>query len=65
MNLAISQLKAAIREVLRDRGLEGSVVDKVNAKGEIVVAIVLQEVCPACDGTGKRRYAKDPSNSGE
>jgi hypothetical protein len=59
VNLAVSQLKAAIRDLLRDRGLDGSVVDKVNAHGELVIAVVLNERCPACGGTGKRVYAKD------
>jgi hypothetical protein len=59
VNLLVGQLKTAIRELLRARGVEGSVVDKVNAHGEIVVAVVLNERCPACNGTGKRLYAKD------
>jgi hypothetical protein len=59
VNLAVSQLKAAIRELLRDRGIEGSVVDKVNTHGELVIAVVLNEKCPACGGTGKRVYVKD------
>ena len=59
MNLAVSQLKAAIRDLLRERGLDGSVVDKVNAHGELVVAVVLNEKCPACGGSGKRVYVKD------
>lgn len=59
MNLLVGQLKNAIRDLLRARSVEGSVVDKVNAHGELVIAVVLNERCPACEGTGKRRYAKD------
>ncbi len=60
MNLLVGQLKAAIRKLLDDRRIEASVVDKVNARGELVIAVVLNEVCPACAGTGKRTYALPP-----
>jgi len=60
VNLLVGQLKTAIRALLADRGVEGSVVDKVNARGEIVIAVVLNEVCPACGGSGKRTYARAP-----
>lgn len=56
MNLLVGQLKAAIRALLEARSVQGSVVDKVNAKGELVIAVVLNETCPACGGTGKKRY---------
>jgi hypothetical protein len=59
VNLAASQLKAAIRDLLRERGIEGSVIDKVNGKGELVIAVVLNEKCPACGGSGKRVYVKE------
>lgn len=59
MNLLVSQLKNAIRDLLRAKNVEGSVVDKVNARGELVIAIVMNEQCPACNGTGKRVYPKD------
>jgi hypothetical protein len=59
VNLAVSQLKAAIRDLLRAKGYDGSVVDKVNAHGELIIAVVLNERCPACGGTGKRVYVKD------
>lgn len=62
MNLAVSQLKTAIRELLRERGLEGSVVDKVNNHGELVIAVVLNEKCPACGGSGKRVYVSEKKN---
>ena len=65
MNLMASQLKAAIRQLLAERGIEGSVVDKVNAHGELVIAVVLQERCPACNGTGKRVYVKAPGSGTE
>jgi hypothetical protein len=68
MHLAASQLKAAIRQLLVERGLEGSVVDKVNAHGELVIAVVLQERCPACHGTGKRVYVEakvEPKKDGD
>ncbi|HVJ93517.1 MAG TPA: hypothetical protein VM580_27135 [Labilithrix sp.] len=59
MNLVVGQLKAAIRELLRERGIEGSVTDKINSHGEIVVAVIMNERCPACGGTGKRVYATE------
>jgi hypothetical protein len=65
VNLLVGQLKSAIRELLRARGVEGSVVDKVNAHGELVIAVVLNERCPACNGTGKRTYAKDDGSDRE
>ena len=52
-------MKTAIRELLRARGVEGSVVDKVNAHGELVIAVILNEKCPACGGSGKRTYATE------
>lgn len=61
MNLLVGQLKTAIRELLRSRGVEGSVVDKVNAHGELVIAVILNEKCPACGGSGKRTYAMEPT----
>jgi len=59
VNLVVGQLKAAIRELLRERGIEGSVTDKINSHGEIVVAVIMNERCPACGGTGKRVYATE------
>lgn len=64
MNLQVGQLKAAIRKLLDDRGLQGAVVDKVNAHGELVIAVVLNERCPACGGSGKRTYAMQAQPSG-
>lgn len=65
MNLAASQLKAAIRELLRERGIEGSVVDKINNRGELVIAVVLNEKCRACGGSGKRVYLKERAENGD
>lgn len=62
MNLAVAQLKNAIRDLLKERGIEGSVTDKVNAHGELIVAVILQERCPACNGTGRRVYVKDEAS---
>jgi hypothetical protein len=61
VNLHVAQLKAAIRALLEERQINASVVDKVNARGEIVIAVVLNEVCPSCAGTGKRRYPSEPT----
>lgn len=58
MNLLVGQLKIRIRELLEERGIDASVVDKTNAKGELVIAIILNEACPACGGSGKRVYAR-------
>lgn len=60
MNLLVGQLKNAIRDLLEKKGVDASVVDKVNARGEIAIVVVLNERCPACDGTGKRTYARAP-----
>lgn len=65
MNLLVGQLKNAIRDLLRTKNVEGSVVDKVNAHGEIVIAVVLNERCPACGGSGKRKYAPSPKGDDE
>lgn len=59
VNLLVGQLKNAIRDLLRARHVDGSVVDKVNAHGELVIAVVLNERCPACNGSGKRVYPKE------
>ncbi len=56
MDLKTSQLKNKIYDLLKESGINGSVVDKINARGELVIAVVLNEVCPTCNGDGKRKY---------
>lgn len=58
-DLLLNQLKGAIAELLEKKGLKGSVLVKVNHRGEQVVAAVLNEVCPHCRGTGRKTYAAD------
>ncbi len=42
MNLLVQQLKAAIDELARRKGLRGArVLDKVNRYGEVVIALIL------------------------
>ena len=41
MDLLISQLKLAIRELLAKKGVRARVLDKVNAQGERVIGIIL------------------------
>ena len=42
MNLLVSQLKIAIADLLKNKGIAGArVLDKVNARGEIVIGIIL------------------------
>jgi hypothetical protein len=65
VNLLVGQLKIRIRELLEERGIDASVVDKTNAKGELVIAIIMNEACPACGGSGKRVYAKATNDAGE
>jgi hypothetical protein len=60
-DLQLNQLKAAIYDLLKEKGLKGSVQVKVNHRGEQVIAAILNEVCPHCDGTGKKKYP--PSES--
>jgi len=58
-DLLLQQLKGAISELLRERGLNGSVQIKVNHRGEQVIAAILNEQCPHCGGTGKKKYPPD------
>jgi hypothetical protein len=55
-DLLLQQLKGAISELLRERGLNGSVQVKINHRGEQVIAAILNETCPHCGGTGKKKY---------
>ena len=41
MDLLISQLKLAIRDLLQRKGIRARVLDKVNAQGERVIGIIL------------------------
>lgn len=41
MDLLISQLKLAIRDLLEKKGIRARVLDKVNAQGERVIGIIL------------------------
>jgi hypothetical protein len=41
VDLLISQLKLAIRDLLEKKGVRARVLDKVNAQGERVIGIVL------------------------
>lgn len=62
-DLLLNQLKGAIAELLERKGLKGSVVVKVNHRGEQVVAAILNEICPHCRGTGRKTYP--PEDDGE
>ena len=41
VDLLISQLKLAIRDLLEKKGIRARVLDKVNAQGERVIGIIL------------------------
>lgn len=41
MDLLISQLKLAIRDLLEKKGVRARVLDKINAQGERVIGIIL------------------------
>lgn len=42
MNLLVSQLKIAIADLLKNKGIVGArVLDKVNARGEVVIGVIL------------------------
>ncbi len=64
MDLLTNQLRNAIQELLDKKGVKGSVRMKTNAMGEKVIAVILDEVCPSCGGTGKKRYPKDDPEEG-
>lgn len=42
MDLLVTQLKAAIRRLLDDKGVPARVLDKVNRHGEVVIGVVLE-----------------------
>lgn len=58
MNLLVQQLKAAIDELARKKGILGArVLDKLNHHGEIVIALILPAATgrdPEDDGTSAR-----------
>ena len=41
MDLLISQLKLAIRDLLDKKGVRARVLDKINAQGERVIGIII------------------------
>lgn len=43
MDLLVTQLKTAIRNLLDAKGIRARVLDKINRHGEIVIGIVLDE----------------------
>jgi hypothetical protein len=51
VNLLVQQLKAAIDELAKKKGLSGArVLDKVNRYGEIVIALILPRDPPGGGG---------------
>ena len=47
MNLLVQQLKAAIADLAKKKGLEGArVLDKLNAHNEVVIALILPATEP-------------------
>jgi hypothetical protein len=51
VNLLVQQLKAAIDELAKKKGLSGArVLDKVNRYGEIVIALILPRDPPGSGG---------------
>ena len=42
MDLLVVQLKAAIRRLLKDKGVRGRVLDKMNRYGEVVIGVILE-----------------------
>ncbi len=63
-DLLLQQLKGAISELLRERGLNGSVQVKITDRGEQVIAAILNETCPHCGGTGKKKYPPAEGDDG-
>lgn len=48
MNLLVQQLKAAIDELARKKGIVGArVLDKLNQHGEVVIALILPSATPS------------------
>jgi hypothetical protein len=41
VDLLVNQLKIAIRELLQRKGVHARVLDKVNARGEVVIGVIL------------------------
>jgi hypothetical protein len=42
VDLLVNQLKIAIRELLQRKGVHARVLDKVNARGQIVIGVILE-----------------------
>jgi hypothetical protein len=43
VDLLINQLKIAIRDLLEKKGIRARVLDKVNARGEIVIGVIIEK----------------------
>lgn len=55
MNLLVQQLKAAIDELARKKGIVGArVLDKLNQHGEVVIALILPSTPPPPSDASKR-----------
>ena len=58
MDLLINQLKTAIRELLKTKGIRARVLDKMNAAGERVIGIILDKEQPPSRGPSQREDSK-------
>ncbi len=61
MNLLVQQLKAAIDELARKKGIVGArVLDKLNQHGEVVIALILPSASQQGDqASGRRPRSKE------
>jgi hypothetical protein len=52
VDLLVNQLKIAIRELLQRKGVNARVLDKVNARGQVVIGVILEGPSAASEEPG-------------